>query len=366
MSRRFSLNAALQVMAVCVLVSNCFGGVAFFTGLGDLPGGDFVSQAHAVSADGSVVVGVSKSSIGLEAFRWTLSEGIVGLGSPMQFAFDVSDDGTVIVGESPNEAVRWTEATGHVGLGQLSDLDGSAAHSISGNGSVIVGVGRVSDGNEAFKWTADDGMVSLGVPGPTHHAVALDVSADGSVIVGESGLRASMWTEDEGLTLLGDLGSGEEVTSAAHAVSADGETIVGHSFLATSGGTEAFAWTAASGIIGLGQIDPAVLNSEALGVSADGSIIVGQGSAGNGDEAFIWDAESGMRNLQSVLEVDFNLSLAGWQLTKAFDISDDGTTIVGVGINPSGNAEGWVATIPEPSALSLLALGGLVLIRRRQ
>ena len=43
---------------------------ASFQGLGDLPGGSFYSTAYGVSADGSVVVGLSGSASGPEAFRW--------------------------------------------------------------------------------------------------------------------------------------------------------------------------------------------------------------------------------------------------------------------------------------------------------
>ena len=48
--------------------------------LGDLPGVNFLSDAQAVSADGSVVVGGSSSGGTLEAFRWTEGGGMVGLG----------------------------------------------------------------------------------------------------------------------------------------------------------------------------------------------------------------------------------------------------------------------------------------------
>ena len=51
-----------------------------FQGLGFLPSGTY-SQAFGVSADGSVIVGTGNSTVsGAEAFRWTSSAGIVGLG----------------------------------------------------------------------------------------------------------------------------------------------------------------------------------------------------------------------------------------------------------------------------------------------
>ena len=52
-------------------------------GIGDLPGGGFSSNALATSFDGSVVVGLSISELAFsagEAFRWTESTGMIGLG----------------------------------------------------------------------------------------------------------------------------------------------------------------------------------------------------------------------------------------------------------------------------------------------
>jgi hypothetical protein len=37
--------------------------------------------------------------------------------------------------------------------------------------------------------------------------------------------------------------------------------------------------------------------------------------------------------------------LAGWRLTDAAGISDDGLTIAGNGVNPQGNDEGWVVKL---------------------
>ena len=83
-----------------------------WSGLGDLPGGTFFSVAHAVSADGLVVVGQSNVTNGREAFRWTQSTGMVSLGTigptnpsspnPSSVAVAVNADGTVIVGQSSN------------------------------------------------------------------------------------------------------------------------------------------------------------------------------------------------------------------------------------------------------------------------
>jgi len=48
--------------------------------------------------------------------------------------------------------------------------------------------------------------------------------------------------------------------------------------------------------------------------------------------------------------------LSGWTLEPARDVSGDGRTIVGWGRNPSGDLEGWIADIPEPSTAFLMGL----------
>src|SRR5262245_2164920 len=99
-----------------------------FQGLGDLPGGPVASMAWDASADGSVIVGGSNTAAGMEAFRWTSTGGMVGLGLPpggsLSQALGVSGDGSVIAGNSinaagKNEAFRWTPSGGIVGLGDL-------------------------------------------------------------------------------------------------------------------------------------------------------------------------------------------------------------------------------------------------------
>jgi len=65
--------------------------------------------------------------------------------------------------------------------------------------------------------------------------------------------------------------------------------------------------------------------------------------------------------LDLVLINDFGLDLTGWTLVRAMGISDDGLTIVGQGLNPSGQTEAWIAIIPEPSTALLFAFGLAIL-----
>jgi uncharacterized membrane protein len=194
-----------------------------------------------------------------------------------------------------------------------------------------------------------------GLPGWIRSS-ALSVSADGSFIVGESILfpagevRAVRWDPDGEVI---DFGAG-----TAWDVSADGSVVVG----VDGTGLEAFRWTEEDGMAGLGSFGPR-RDSWAFGVSADGSIVVGRSN----HVAFIWDAIHGMRSVEEVLvSRGLGSALAGWHLTTAYDVSADGLTIVGVGGNPSGGLEAWIAFLPEPTVLPLLgaALATLLLARR--
>ena len=137
-------------------------GAVSFTGLGRIAS-PLSSFAHAVSDDGSVTAGSSfNSSFSRRAIRWTgttLNE-LPSFGDPngnifrQNIAFDVSGDGSVVVGLSdygqglaipgqplqtgPRGAFRWTSAAGLVDLGTLGGPT-SQAYGISGDGSVTVG-----------------------------------------------------------------------------------------------------------------------------------------------------------------------------------------------------------------------------------
>ncbi|HRX84159.1 MAG TPA: PEP-CTERM sorting domain-containing protein [Phycisphaerae bacterium] len=366
-------------LLVCIHSSAVCAGPSF-RGVGDLPGGDFAptSDAIGISGDGRTVVGRSESSSGYEGFYWTQSGGIVGLGdlpglAHNSVAWSASYDGSVLVGsgavDEGNEAVRWLKSGGMTGLGDLpGGLHASQAYAVAHDGSIVVGGGHSDSGYEAFLWTAQGGMTGLGdLPGGSFYSCAADVSGDGTVVVGEGrsagGGEAFRWTAGEGMVGIGRL-PGEGMVSSAKAVSADGSTIVGLSYSTSTQTGDAFRWTAQEGMMGLGHL-PGGDEARALGVSANGAIVVGGERVGLYTTAFMWDAEHGMRTLRDVLVDDYGLDLTEWRLLWAAAISDDGRTIVGQGVNPQGYSEGWVATIPEPTAGWLLLLGGAILLRGR-
>jgi hypothetical protein len=80
-------------------------------------------------------------------------------------------------------------------------------------------------------------------------------------------------------------------------------------------------------------------------------VIVGR-ARGDADygRPFIWDDLHSIRDVNDVLRDDYGLgeSLAGWTLTGALDISDDGRTIVGDGLTPQGILAPWIAHLGSP------------------
>ncbi len=358
--------AAIAVLAS--LAASCalseIAQAAKFLGLGDLSGGTFQSIANAVSANGSVVVGMSNSASGGEAFRWTAAGGITGLGDLPGGVFassasGVSADGLVVVGFGNNassslEAFRWTSGGGMVALGDLAGgAFQSSAGGVSADGAVVVGSGVSASGFEGFRWTAGTGMAGVGdLAGGPFFSSASAVSADGTVVVGQGQgftaagfeFEAFRWTSSGGMIGLGDLPGGA-ATSIANRVSADGAVVVGQS--SSASGQEAFRWTSDGGMVGLGDLDGGGFASNAFGVSADGSMVVGQATTSLGAEAFLWDAGNGMRLLRDVLSPSVGATLDGWILTAAQAVSADGRTIVGTGKDPSNNTQAWLAYLGE-------------------
>ena len=200
-----------------------------------------------VSGDGSVVVGYGNG----EALSWsdgtTTGLGFLNLSGPSQ-AFGTNSDGSVVVGMSyysafgspayAYQAFRSVDGT-MSGLGFLSSLTGaeSVANAVSGDGSVVVGWSQSSNGAitpgdryEAFHWTASS-MTGLGYLPGDYRSIANGTDADGSVVVGYSEgsgpPQAFVWTAATGMVGLGFLPGATDHSSVATAVSADGSVIVG-------------------------------------------------------------------------------------------------------------------------------------------
>ncbi len=231
-------------------------------------------------------------------------------GTFASYARGVSADGAVVVGTGSSaldpywqeEAFRWESGTMQ-GLGRFLNDEHSHARATSADGSVVVGYSGIHPDvrERAFRWTEADGMVALGNISCCTKCFGNGVSDDGSVSIGsctnyrfpDVRAEAVLWNPAAGVVSLGDLPGGR-FDSGALGVSADGNVIVGYGY--TASGFEAFRWSQGTGMVGLGDLPGGGVFSMAFGVSADGLVVVGRSAGALGHEAFRWES-GGMTGL---------------------------------------------------------------------
>jgi probable HAF family extracellular repeat protein len=126
----------------------------------------------------------------------------------------------------------------------------------------------------------------------------------------------------------------------------DGGEVVGDAY-SSAGTEEAFLYTSASGMQGLGTLGG--LSSIAYGIN-DAGEIVGYADTVSGTDAFLY---------YGGIMIDLGPDLPGWSVTEATGINDSGQ-IVGYGINPLGQHDSFLLTpVPELSSV-LLVFSGLI------
>lgn len=151
-------------------------------------------------------------------------------------------------------------------------------------------------------------------------------------------------TNAQSLTWLGTLGS---ESSEAYAVSDDGTTVVGQIRI-SSGESRAVKWSASTGLQILNGLQN--INSWARAVSSDGSIIVGTAQE---------NVRLAFRCIQNnPFEYLAPLGGSGFNTSQAFDLSADGSKIVGVMTNLSDEGRGfiWSETLGMKELSTLLSI----------
>jgi probable HAF family extracellular repeat protein len=184
--------------------------------------GYLTSFASGVSGDGNIVVGMLEtyspqfSVYEAQAFRWTPSGGMQGLGwlggvGIHSEARAISRDGSTIVGQGAFVyPFVWRESTG---MQLLPPLPGAphpeaSANGVNADGNVIVGRATNAAGQSvATRWTSI-GVEDLGLPAGADRSFAFGVSDDGLIVGGSSRILpfnvATVWTVSGGATTLAD------------------------------------------------------------------------------------------------------------------------------------------------------------------
>ena len=303
-----------------------------FQGLGDLPGGwlyashstgDFLNETPGmgISADGS--------RIAVNAYIF-----------PGEYQ-DPLNPGPITTGNTP---IIWDATAGVLSPFVIPvGYRNPTITAISADGRTVVGtMGLIDGGAAAFVARQDSDLVLLGgdLPVGSRNTGATAVSADGTVVVGyrisTSGQEAFRWTAADGIQGLGDLAGGA-FFSKAMGISADGSVIIGES--ESTEGREAFRWTAAEGMQGLGDLPGSTFYSRPTAISADGVVIVGESQSTLGGvstlEAFRWTASDGMQGLGDLP--------GGAFYSTATALSADGSVIVGRSFSDFEEGFRWTA-----------------------
>jgi uncharacterized membrane protein len=238
--------------------------------------------------------------------------------------YDMTPDGHIAVGSdrySPR-AVRWVE--GEIEYLTFSPFpsDFARAFDITDDGSVIVGGTDRAYYPNALVWR--DGQLSI-LPRPDlpqPYAVANAVSEDGRIIIGAaahlppipSGRRASRWV-DGAIEVL--LEPGAPAFSSADLISRDGRIVVGSAWY-SSPGERAVRWV--DGVPEF-MVDPMDgFRFKAVDMTPDGRVIVGYSYGGPVAEAVRWvDGQ-----FEPLFEPPVGISFS-----RAFAVTDDATMIFG-------------------------------------
>jgi probable HAF family extracellular repeat protein len=297
---------------------------------------------------------------------------------PNTLATDLSQDGSVLVGNLPNsfETFRWTQATGVVPLGRATVPTigiGAGSPDVSYDGTKVSATILSDSGTQAVagQWTLGSGWQQLGplpansVPSGADVADAWGMSGNGTTVVGlfwttASRAHAYRWTSAAGMV---DLGAATNQSSRASAVNYDGSVVVG--FDAHPSGfpnrTPAVWVNGVKTILGTGVVD-----SELKSVNADGTIVGGSWRDASDPVrgAALWRFDGTNWNLQKLGVLPGTAPDTPGAIVD--DMSADGSIVVGFNRfdNSSFNSSTgfyWSAATGMISANQLISNLGLTL-----
>jgi len=265
--------------------------------IGDLPGGDCMSQLYAISADGTVGIGFSRDGESSKAIKWSETGGIrlfdnSETKSNHYNVSDLSANGEIfvgqntIVGESINSFVyqngsysysfNGVDLSDDIRIMRISD-DGSTFGGQSNRGAVII------DNSNRVQYlpTPDNGFSPYEIT---------DIDESGEVYVGNSGELGDsvgfFYNDQQGTVPLYGLGGsdfGSDYVSYVYRVSSDGKVAVGFSYVDRK--RTATMWILQYPeypinlndiLVASGNISENAYLSRAFSIDGDGSTIVGE------------------------------------------------------------------------------------------
>ena len=330
-----------------------------FATLTTLPSFGRGSEALAVKADGTVVVGRARERSGRwHAVRWTLQNGTWAIssmpwpsGATSAAARGVNNAGDAAGSNDPETnsyAILWPAAGGLTALGCPTDVGRITVYAISGNAQVLVGWG----GTGAAVWRPGGSCRTL-LPALVEGGATLAgaVNGVGTIVGGVSreaaGIDAPVrWVFEGGQWVVEQLDFRRGAARGSNAVGdlagwvfvSAGDASLAVPCGVAGGCQRAVVWSADGSAVTLGTLGGA--DSWAAGINASGDVVGGSTAphVRNTNTGYIWFAES-----QRMVQLPFK-GTSGCRANALSDVRADGNRLV-VGAS-SGNAVVWVVGNP--------------------
>jgi hypothetical protein len=287
----------------------------------------------------------------------------------------VTDNGTLVgwnLTNGPFAAQLWDASNNRTGLGPVA-TNGTNSYlmGVSRDGSVRVGYGLTGGQFRAATHTASGWTLVPTRSGSGGFQIATNISRDGSTIVGFDGAGAFKYSRS--LSAYQPLTAPAGATSTtANDTSPDGSITAGAAVL-NDGFAYATLWNGSQPNV-LGRLT-GYTQTVLTAVSSDGLSAVGfaRNSISNipandarANRAIYWSPSTGVIDL-NVFAASLGIQVPGdGILTYGADISGNGSVIVGNYQNSIGEIRPFYLTVPAPSAVAVLGLGGLIATRRRR
>jgi len=343
-------NLAKCISGALFTVASVTGLQAQVTNLGD-------HYATDISDDGTVVVGDNIA----QHFMWDATNGITLIGGvgPIEGGGQtaVNNNGTLISGTriDPNSGEPqmglYTVATQTwQSLGAIGTPAESSAWGMSSDGSTVVGLGWVNPGNaHGVKWTSTGGIEDLGSTVPNRSSRANVCNSDGTLIAGwqddDFGNRNGVYWENGVQTQI--FFPGGAPTSEIGCMSNDGVWFGGGGTL--DNGDQAWIYSDATGAINIGPSPQPMWSGSATAFSQSGDAVIGFyrpfGPSAITGSGFYYTEADGMIDLNTYAE-SFNIDTQGLTFALPLGISADGRTIVGVARTSGGAPAGFILKLP--------------------